>query len=68
MKPILNPPCVFCGYNGREYWQPKTHDIGCPWRSIGSEVERSKRLRAVMRQHYTDSLSLHDVEINSEEQ
>jgi len=33
---ILGAPCVFCGYNGTQYWQKHSHKSSCPWYWIGS--------------------------------
>lgn len=33
-------PCTWCGYNGVGFYQPHTHDPGCPWYTIGGLEER----------------------------
>ena len=44
-KDTLEAPCTFCGYNGRGYWQPATHDKHCPWFDLGGYEERKQALR-----------------------
>ena len=34
------PPCVFCGYNGSNYWSRFTHSEKCPFYNIGGMLER----------------------------
>jgi len=41
----LEPPCAFCGYNGREYWQKQTHSKDCPFYSVGGEEDRRAQLK-----------------------
>ena len=48
MNDILDAPCVFCGYNGRGYWQKGTHNKHCPWCELGGGAERAKALRGVI--------------------
>ena len=31
MSNWYDAPCIFCGYNGPNYYQPKTHDRNCPF-------------------------------------
>lgn len=47
-KELLDAPCVFCGYNGANYWQVKTHGKLCPWYSMGGIAEREGMLRKVI--------------------
>ncbi len=53
-KPILDPPCVFCGYYGQGYWQIGTHDKNCPWHKWGGEAERNDMLPDIIRKLYND--------------
>lgn len=46
---LLESPCCFCGYNGPGYYQPKTHEIHCPWYFIGGLEERMKGLISMAR-------------------
>lgn len=41
---ILDAPCIFCGYNGPNYWQPHTHNKSCPFFEIGGDREREHAL------------------------
>lgn len=38
---ILDAPCVFCGYNGRDYWQVGTHDKDCIFHDFGGDANRA---------------------------
>ena len=40
LKPLLAAPCLFCGYNGKEYYHAGTHKEKCPWYKIGGSHER----------------------------
>lgn len=44
MTDFLSSPCKFCGYNGEGYFQKGTHDIHCPWFSIGGRKEREEEI------------------------
>lgn len=44
---LLEPPCVFCGYNGPGYWQPDTHKPWCPVVNL-SEFGRKVALRKIV--------------------
>lgn len=48
-KDLLEAPCVFCGYNGRGYWQSTTHDKECPWFMLGGYEERKQSLRKTIK-------------------
>jgi len=48
MKSILDAPCVFCGYDGKGYWQPYTHDEKCPLREFKGHSDRQRELRKVI--------------------
>ena len=37
---LLKAPCIFCGYDGENYYQNGTHAIACPWYDIGGGKER----------------------------
>ena len=37
---LFDAPCVFCGYNGPNYYQAGTHDKKCPWHRVGGYDER----------------------------
>jgi len=41
----LDGPCIFCGYNGRGYWQKGTHLPDCPFVDIGGEADRQAKLK-----------------------
>lgn len=41
----LGAPCVFCRYNGPNYWHAGSHAEYCPWRNEGGETERRDLLR-----------------------
>lgn len=45
---MLNAPCIFCGYDGRGYWQARTHGGDCPWHSVGSYTERASALAGLV--------------------
>ena len=36
----LDAPCIFCRYNGKLYWQPKSHAEHCPWHDVGGYQAR----------------------------
>jgi hypothetical protein len=46
--PLLAAKCVFCGYNGQNYWQGGTHNENCPWYTVGGAHERMQALPGVM--------------------
>lgn len=31
MSSLLDAPCIFCGYNGPDYWQIGSHNDDCPF-------------------------------------
>jgi hypothetical protein len=35
-------PCIFCGYNGPNYFQAGTHAMSCPWREVGGATAREQ--------------------------
>lgn len=41
---LLYAPCRFCGYEGRNYWQPHSHNKKCVFYSIGGITERREVL------------------------
>ena len=41
---LLDAPCLWCGYNGRGYYQVGTHDKSCIWHTVGGRNERLDRL------------------------
>ena len=43
----LEAPCVFCGYNGTDYWQAGTHNADCPIGEIGGRSDREAGLRFI---------------------
>lgn len=45
---ILVAPCLWCDYNGPNYWGEFTHSKECPWYKIGSEIGRQARLRDIV--------------------
>ena len=45
---LVEAPCVFCGYNGPNYWQAGSHDKNCPWHDVGGGYERMDLLREVV--------------------
>ena len=45
MSNLLDAPCVFCGYNSNNYWQPRSHTTTCPWYHVGGTEIREKLLR-----------------------
>ena len=49
---LIESPCVFCGYNGPDYWQEKTHAENCPWHNVGGGQERRDLLPAVISDHF----------------
>ena len=49
---LISAPCVFCNYDGPEYWQQHTHDRKCPWHRIGGLAERRDALPAVLKTLY----------------
>ncbi len=40
-------PCIFCGYNGRDFFQRGTHANGCRVRDVGGATERAALLAKV---------------------
>lgn len=48
MNNLLDAPCVFCGYNGSEYWQSGTHLRICPWWYFTGKSDRKTQLRNVL--------------------
>jgi len=48
MNDLLEAPCIFCGYDGPDYWQGGTHRQECPWHGVGGEAERREALRGVV--------------------
>lgn len=50
-KTMLNAPCIFCDYDGPRYWNRKSHEKNCPWRSVSGKRNREKEFKnAVKRQ------------------
>jgi len=45
---ILDAPCVFCGYNGKGYWQVGTHSKKCPFNALGGMEERRGAFRDIL--------------------
>ena len=45
---LLSAPCKWCGYNGSEYWQTKTHSDECPWYGVGGKADRLHVLPEVL--------------------
>lgn len=43
-KDPLAAPCSYCGYNGPNYWQRRTHNPACRWYLVGGERERRAAL------------------------
>ena len=41
VKDLLGAPCLFCGYNGANYWQTASHAQLCPWYHVGGSYERA---------------------------
>ena len=41
----LDSPCIFCGYNGKGYWQIGTHLKDCPFYSIGGGADREAKIK-----------------------
>jgi len=37
---ILDPRCIFCGYDGPRYWMKGSHDKACPFFIIESRKKR----------------------------
>ncbi len=56
MNKILNPPCCFCGYTGRDYWLRKTHASSCPWYDVGNEAKREAMMKNVVHAMFLKSL------------
>ena len=44
MTKLLSAPCVFCGYNGPNYWQIHSHAKDCLWYDIAGMEERKELL------------------------
>jgi hypothetical protein len=40
----LEAPCVWCGYNGPDYWQSGTHAYECPCFKVGGMIAREEML------------------------
>ena len=49
-RELMNAPCVFCEYNGENYWQVNTHSANCPWYSVGGYTDREESLIKVVPQ------------------
>lgn len=43
---LLAAPCKWCGYNGHNYWQKRSHEKNCPWREVEGFDERLMILNA----------------------
>jgi len=41
---LLAAPCVFCGYNGANYYQRGSHKKACPFHDVGGETARARHL------------------------
>lgn len=41
---LLKAPCVFCGYNGKEFYQERTHASACPYYSVGGLGQRKEMI------------------------
>lgn len=52
LNDLLDAPCVFCCYNGQNYYQAGTHYPSCPWRLIGGLEERVEALPDFIRKMY----------------
>ncbi len=44
LENILQSPCLFCGYNGENYWQEYSHKESCHFHPIGGIEERKRDL------------------------
>ena len=40
-------PCVFCEYNGSDFYQVGSHNVICPWVEVGGLTERGTMLMLV---------------------
>ena len=49
MYSFLRAPCVFCGYNGPNYYQEKSHHETCPFHNVGGVEERREVLLDISR-------------------
>ncbi len=58
LNTLLNSPCIFCDYDGVEYWQVGTHGEKCPFHKWGGKEEREDMLPDIIRK-------LHDKDIFS---
>ena len=59
-------PCFWCGYNGPNFFQEKTHQKYCPWYGLGGQLEREKVLLRVILEYWQFNkrfkIPFHDVE------
>jgi len=53
-KKLTDAPCIFCGYNGPEYYRRGSHAADCPWHSIGEQHAREVALDYVVRQMFEE--------------
>lgn len=45
---LLEAPCPFCGYDGPEYWQKRSHASACPYYVVGGYDERVELLKTFL--------------------
>jgi len=48
---LLASPCLWCGYNGPNYWSINSHKPGCPWHGVGGI---DPRMAAMEKMHADD--------------
>lgn len=61
---LLKAPCIFCGYNGKEFYQSGTHASACPYYSIGGYNERKEMIGPYL----ADIVKLYMEDVNANEQ
>jgi hypothetical protein len=49
---ILDALCVFCDYNGSNYWQKGTHNKYCPFFIVGGVQDREQELMPAIKTHW----------------
>jgi len=66
MNVILEKPCCFCGYAGKDYWKEKTHAPNCPWFGVAGELTREAKMPKIVNSMFLGDLLNKYREANSE--
>ena len=49
MKQLLDPPCLYCGYDSDDYWREGTHEDNCPFKRLDGDIARMDELPYIIR-------------------